>query len=116
MVWHEKCCHATSSPPLGVMRWRDNTFRDVLVETCHRAHLGVLVEAGNALTTDHSHTHPADLLLSNWATGKTAAFDTSVTSLLNALTLDGSGKCPGEHTTSLVRGMRHHWPCVSSLQ
>ena len=40
---------------------RHNTLRDVLAERCHRAHLGVQVEAGNDLTADHSHTHPADL-------------------------------------------------------
>ena len=28
-----------------------------------RPHLGVQVEAGNDLTADHNHTHPADLLL-----------------------------------------------------
>ena len=37
--------------------------------------LGIQVEVGNDLTADHSHTHPADLLLINWTTGKTAAFD-----------------------------------------
>ena len=31
------------------------------------------VEAGNDPTADHSHTHPADLLLTNWTTGKTAS-------------------------------------------
>ena len=62
-----------------------NTLCDVL---CHWAHLGVQVEAGNDLMADHSHTHhPADLLLTSWATGETAAFDTSVTSLLNTHTL-----------------------------
>ena len=50
-----------------------NTLCDVLAETCHRAHLGIQVEAGNDIMADHSHTHPADLLLTNWATGKTAA-------------------------------------------
>ena len=64
---------------------RHNTLRDVLAETCHRAHLGIQVEAGNDLTADHSHTRPADLLLTDWTTGKTAAFDISVTSPLNTL-------------------------------
>ena len=41
---------------------RHNTLRDVLAETCHRAHLGIQVEAGNDPTADHSHTHPADLI------------------------------------------------------
>ncbi|KAL5473587.1 hypothetical protein EMCRGX_G028089 [Ephydatia muelleri] len=67
----------------------------VLAEICHRAHLGVQVEAGNDLTADHGHTRPADLLLTNWATGKTAAFDISVTSPLNALTLLEAGVSAG---------------------
>ncbi|KAL5499501.1 hypothetical protein EMCRGX_G010935 [Ephydatia muelleri] len=70
-------------------------MRDVLAELCHRAHLGVQVEAGNDLTADHSHTRPADVLLTNWATGKTAAFDISVTSLLNTLTLLEAGVAAG---------------------
>ena len=53
------------------------------------------MEAGSDLTADHSHTRPADLLLTNWATGKTAAFDVSVTSLLNTLTLLEAGVSAG---------------------
>ena len=63
-----------------VVAARHNTLRHVLAETYHRAHLGVQVETGNDSTADHSHSCPADLLLINWATGKTAAFDISVTS------------------------------------
>ena len=74
---------------------RHNTLRDALAETCHRAHLSVQVEAGSDLTADHSHTRPADLLLTNWATGKTAAFDVSVTSPLNTLTLLEAGVSAG---------------------
>eukprot|EP00731_Ephydatia_muelleri_P019402 Em0012g227a len=44
------------------------------------------VEMGNNLT-NHSHTRPADLLVPNWVLGKPAAFDLSVTSLLNLTTL-----------------------------
>ncbi|KAL5483926.1 hypothetical protein EMCRGX_G020346 [Ephydatia muelleri] len=79
--------HAITCKRGGDVVTRHNTLRDVLAEMCHRAHLGVQVEAGNDLTADHSHTRPADLLLTNWATGKTAAFDISVTSPLNTLTL-----------------------------
>ena len=61
---------------MGVMLWHDTC--DILAKTGHRAHLGVQVEAGNDLMANHSHTYPADLLLTNWATGKTAAFDISV--------------------------------------
>ena len=76
--------HATTCKRgMGVMGCDVN----VLAETCHRAHHGVQVEAGNDLMADHSNTHPADLLLTNWATGKTAAFDISVTSPLNTHTV-----------------------------
>ena len=62
---------------------RHNKLRDVLAETCRRAHLGVQVEMGSNVTSNHSHTHPADLLIPNWVLGKPAAFDLSVTSSLN---------------------------------
>ena len=74
---------------------RHNTLRDVLAETCHRAHLGIQVEAGNDLKAVHSHTHPIDLLLTNWATGKTAAFDIPVTFPLNTHTLMEVGVSAG---------------------
>ncbi|KAL5479457.1 hypothetical protein EMCRGX_G022983 [Ephydatia muelleri] len=87
--------HAITCKRGGDVVTRHNTLRDVLAEICHRAHLGVQVEAGNDLTADHSHTRPADLLLTNWATGKTAAFDISVTSPLNTLTLLEAGVSAG---------------------
>ena len=87
--------HAITCKRGGDVVTRHNTLRDVLAEMCHRAHLGVQVEAGNDLTADHSHTRPADLLLTNWATGKTAAIDISVTSPLNTLTLLEAGVSAG---------------------
>ena len=51
-------------------------------------------QSGNDLTADHSHTHPADLLLTYWTTSKTA-FDISVTSLLNTHTLMEVGVSAG---------------------
>ena len=68
-----------------------NRVRDILVETCHRAHIGVQVEVGNNLTRDHSKSHPADILLPNWFLGRTAALDVSITSPLNPLTLLEAG-------------------------
>ena len=62
-----------------------NKLRDTLAEACCRAHLSVKVEAGSNLTLDHSHSHPADILVLNWSVGKPAAFDLSVTSPLNLL-------------------------------
>ena len=38
---------------------------------------------GSNLTSEHDHSRPADIMLPNWALGKPAAFDISVTSPLN---------------------------------
>ena len=77
--------HAITCKHGGDVAIQHNTLRDVLAETCRQAHLSVQIEAGNDITTDHSHTWPADLLVTNWASGRTAAFDISVICLLNTL-------------------------------
>ena len=70
-----------------------NHLHNVLVETCHRAHLNVKVEMDSNLTSDHDHSRPADILLPNWALGKPAAFDISVTSPLNPKFVSVAGFC-----------------------
>ena len=86
----------------------------VLVETCHIAHLSVKVEMGSNLTSDHDHSCPEDILLTNWALGKPAAFDISVTSLLNpktvpvaALSVGAAAMSTEEHKHALG------WYCLS---
>ena len=54
------------------------------------------MEAGSNLSKDHSHTRPADLLVPNWSLGKPAAFDLSVTSLLNSNILLEAGFRAGQ--------------------
>ena len=54
----------------------------MIVEFCHRAHLGVRVESGSGITPDLSRTRPADVLVLNWERGKHAALDITVTSPL----------------------------------
>ena len=61
---------------------------------------------GNELMADHSHTHPADLLLTNLAAGKTAAFDISVTSQLNTHTLMEVGVSAG-YAALATEGRKH---------
>ena len=68
-----------------------------------------------------SHIRPADLLLTNWTTGKTAAFDISVTSLLNTHTLMEAGVSAGSAALA-TEGRKHRandakckelgWLCV----
>ena len=56
---------------------RHNRLRDVFVETCRRACVGVQVEVGSGYRLHEHSKRPADILL-----GKLAAFDFTVTSLL----------------------------------
>ena len=51
----------------------------------------------------HSHSRPADVLISNWVLGKTAACDLSVTPLLNFKILSEAGVTAGAaaHATEL---------------
>ena len=113
--------HAITCKHGGDVVARHNTPCDVLAETCHWTHLGVQVEAGNDLMANHSHTHPADLLLINWATGKTAAFDISVTSQLNTHTLMEVGVSAGyaalategrKHRVNDAKCGEHGWLCI----
>ena len=67
--------HAATCKRGGDVVFRHNKLRDILAETCRRAHFSVQV-----LTSDHSHSRPVDVLISNWVLGKTAACDLSVTS------------------------------------
>ena len=57
--------------------------------------MSVKVEMGSNLTSDHDHSRPADILLPNWALGKPAAFDISVTSPLNPNVLSVAGLSAG---------------------
>ena len=83
--------HAVTCKYGGDVVSRHNRIRDILVETCRRAHIGVKVEVGNNLSRDHSKTCPADILLPNWFLGRTAALDVSITSPLNPVTLLEAG-------------------------
>ena len=59
------------------------TYCGDLLSGTHR----VKVEVSNNLSKNHSKTHPADVLLHNWFTGRTAALDVSITSPLHPITL-----------------------------
>ena len=58
--------HAVTCKYGGDVVTRHNMIRDILVETCRLAHIGVKMEVGNNLSRDHSKTRPADILLPNW--------------------------------------------------
>ena len=74
--------HATTCKRGGDVVTRHNHLHNVIVEFCHRAHLGVRVESGSGITPDLSRTRPAAVLVLNWERGKHAALDITVTSPL----------------------------------
>ena len=103
-----------------MVTWHNMT-RDILVETCRRAHIGVKVEVGNNLSRDHSKTRPADILLPNWFLGRTAALDVSITSPLNPVNLLEAG-VSATAAAQATESRKHHandpkcsdlgWVCV----
>ena len=62
---------------------RHNRLGDIFNDFCHFACLAPQLEKGG---WSRDHTRPADVLVPNWVLGKPAAFDLSVTSMLNAQT------------------------------
>ena len=80
--------HAVTCKKGGDVVTRHNRLRDVFVDFCHQAHLGVHVEVGSNLTPDGSRSRPADVLVRDWITGRFAAFDFTVSSPLSVASLN----------------------------
>ena len=59
---------------------------------CHQAHIAARLEAGSGLTPGLDRTRPADVLVRDWAQGKSAAFDITVTSPLTPAILAGASR------------------------
>ena len=83
--------HALTCKHGGDMVLHHNSLRDVFVESYHRACLGGQFEVGSGLGLDRLHSCPVDVLVNNWHLGKPAAFDPTVTSPLNPITLTEAG-------------------------
>ena len=98
-------------------------YRDVFVDFCHQAHLGVHVEVGSNLTPDGSRSRPADVLVRDWITGRFAAFDFTVSSPLSVASLIINQACITSGFAALSAETRKHkandpkcselgWVCV----
>ena len=100
---------------------RHNRLRDLVMEFCCRAHQVLRVEKGSGLTSDHSHTQPADILALDWDRGRHAAFDVTVTSPLSVSILPESSMSVGAAALE-AEGRKHRandpkcselgWVCV----
>ena len=79
------------------------------------------MEKGSGLTSDHSHTQPADILALDWDRGRHAAFDVTVTSPLSVSILPESSMLVGAAALE-AEGRKHRandpkcselgWVCV----
>ena len=58
--------HAITCTHGGDVVTRHNLLQDVVDNLFRQAHMGVIVEVDYGLTSDHSHTHPADVLVTRW--------------------------------------------------
>ena len=113
--------HAATCKRGGDAVLRHNKLRDILVESFHRAHIHVQVEAGSGLSHDRSHSWPAGILVFDWNHGKPAALDLTVVSLLNANILNEAGMTAGvaaqaaearKHTANDQKCTELGWSCV----
>ena len=85
---------------------RHNSLRDVVAQFCHRACLGGQLEVGGGTEADGSRSRPANYLVPNWSTGKRAAFDITVTSPLNPISLPEAKVTAG--SAARMAEMRKH--------
>eukprot|EP00731_Ephydatia_muelleri_P023367 Em0015g950a len=85
---------------------RHNSLRDVVAQFCHRARLGGQLEVGGGTEADGSRSRPADYLVPNWSTGKPAAFDITVTSPLNPISLPDA-KVTGGSAARMAEVCKH---------
>ena len=84
-----------------------NKLRDVFVECCRRANVSAQVKVGSSFGHDKRNTRPADVLVPNWFLGKPAAFDLTITSLLNPSILSEAGVMAGSAALVAER-LKHH--------
>ena len=68
---------------------------------------------GSNVIFNHSHTHPADLLVPNWVLGKPASFDHSVISLLNLTILLEASVTTG--VAAWTTEQRKHFPMTENV-
>ena len=87
--------HAVTGRRGGDVVMGNNRLRDIIIDFCHSACLGVKVEVGRRLTLDLRQTRPADVLVADWERGRPAAWDVTVASPLTPAVLNEAGMTAG---------------------
>ena len=113
--------HAVTCKRGGDAISRHNKLRDVVLQTCHRACISAKAEAGSGLGHELRNTRPADILASNWLSGKPAAFDLTVVSPLNPTFISEAGRTAGsaavaaelrKHSANDAKCSELGWRCI----
>ena len=113
--------HAATCRRGGDVVIRHNRLRDVFLSFCHQAHIAARLEAGSGLTPGLDRARPADVLVRDWAQGKPAAFDITVTSPLTpAILAEASRRVDAaaeaaenrKHTANDPKCAELGWRCV----
>ena len=87
--------HCVTCKSGGDVTTRHNTLRNAVHSTFQRAGLSAHLEVGCGWGKDNARTRPADILVTNWDCGTSAAFDITVTSPLNSPNMLEAGMYQG---------------------
>ena len=113
--------HCVTCKRGGNVTLRHNALRDVVYNTFRRAGLSSHLEVGSGLCQESSRTHPADILVTNWDNGISAAFDVTVTSPLNSSIIMEVGMYTGvaaraaefgKHIQNDTKCAELSWKCI----
>ena len=113
--------HCVTCKRGGNVTLRHNAVRDVLFNTFRRAGLSSHLEVGSGWGQDCSRTRPADILVTNWDNGISAAFDVTVTSPLNSSVIMEAGMYSGvaaraaefrKHSENNTKCVQLSWKCI----
>ncbi|KAL5475538.1 hypothetical protein EMCRGX_G025366 [Ephydatia muelleri] len=91
--------HCVTCKSGGDVTTRHNTLRNVVHSTFQQAGLSAHLEVGCGWEKDNARTRPADILVTNWDCGTSAAFDITVTSPLNSPNMLEAGMYQGVSAT-----------------
>ena len=113
--------HCVTCKRGGDVTLRHNALRDVLYNTFRRAGFSSHLEVGSGWGQESSRTRLADILVTNWDNGISAAFDVTVTSPLNSSIIMEVGMYSGvaaraakfrKHTQNDTKCAELSWKCI----
>ena len=113
--------HCVTCKRGGDITTRYNTLHNMVYNTLQQAGLSAHLEVGCGWGQDNSRTRPADIFVTNWDCGTSAAFDITVTSPLNSINMLEAGMYQGvlakaaehrKHTQNDPKCVELGWQCI----